>query len=129
MRHLLARLVDALFSTRLDVETRRKLDVIEVLSSAAIRMGVKMSEQLSRLTREVAETKEAVGRITARLGELAQEIRDGKDDPAKLDALADELDGMQKSVDSAIAATQPAPEPPAEPPADPAPGDLPPPSE
>lgn len=125
MRRLFARLVDALFSTRLDVETRRKLDVIEVLSSAAIRMGVKMSEQLSRLTREVAETKEAVGRITARLGELAQEIRDGKDDPAKLDALADELDGMQKSVDSAIAATQPAPEPPA----DPAPGDLPPQSE
>lgn len=125
MRRLFARLVDALFSTRLDVETRRKLDVIEVLSSAAIRMGVKMSEQLSRLTREVAETKEAVGRITARLGELAQEIRDGKDDPAKLDALADELDGMQKSVDSAIAATQPAPEPPA----DPAPGDSPPPSE
>ncbi len=125
MRRLFARLVDALFSTRLDVETRRKLDVIEVLSSAAIRMGVKMSEQLSRLTREVAETKEAVGRITARLGELAQEIRDGKDDPAKLDALADELDGMQKIVDSAIAATQPAPEPPA----DPAPGDSPPPSE
>jgi len=125
MRRLFACLVDALFSTRLDVETRRKLDVIEVLSSAAIRMGVKMSEQLSRLTREVAETKEAVGRITARLGELAQEIRDGKDDPAKLDALADELDGMQKSVDSAIAATQPAPEPPA----DPAPGDSPPPSE
>lgn len=125
MRRLFARLLDALFSTRLDVESRRKLDVIEVLSSAAIRMGVKMSEQLSRLTREVAETKEAVGRITARLGELAQEIRDGKDDPAKLDALADELDGMQKSVDSAIAATQPAPEPPA----DPAPGNSPPPSE
>lgn len=125
MRRLFARLLDALFSTRLDVESRRKLDVIEVLSSAAIRMGVKMSEQLSRLTREVAETKEAVGRITARLGELAQEIRDGKDDPAKLDALADELDGLQKSVDSAIAATQPAPEPPA----DPAPGDSPPPSE
>lgn len=125
MRRFLARLVDALFSTRLDVEIRRKLDVIEVLSSAAIRMGVKMSEQLSRLTREVAETKEAIGRITTRLGELAQEIRDGKDDPAKLDALADELDGMQKSVDSAIAATQPAPEPPA----DPAPGDSPPPSE
>lgn len=108
----LREIFDAVFSARPDVETRRQLDVIETFVAATLRIGVKMSAQLERLTREVAETKEAVGRITARLGELAQEIRDSKDDPAKLDALADELDGMQKSVDEAIASTQPAGEAP-----------------
>ena len=117
---VLRRIFDAIFSARPDVETRRQLDVIETFVAATLRMGVKMSTQLERLTREVGETKEAVGRITARLGELAQEIRDSKDDPAKLDALADELDGMQQSIDASIASTQPAEE---APPTDPAPGE------
>lgn len=66
-----------------------------------------MSEQLDNLTREVAETKAAVGRVTARLGELAQELRDAKEDPAKIEALAGELDGLQATIDGAIAATMP----------------------
>lgn len=71
-----------------------------------------MSAQLDRLTREVSETKDAVNVAATRIGELAQLIRDAAGEPAALDALADELDGLQATLAAAVAGSQPPVEPP-----------------
>lgn len=76
-----------------------------------------MSASLDRLTREVGEMKEQVNSAAEKFGKLAEQIRQLKDDPAKLEALADDLDAQQATLKSAGDAASPPDEPPAEPPA------------
>jgi uncharacterized protein YoxC len=81
-----------------------KLDLI-------LSKGDAMTAALDKLTQEVEETKTAVDSAITLIGGLAQQIRDLKDDPAKLEALANELDAKQKAIADAVAANT---EPPAE---------------
>ena len=67
----------------------------------------KMTAQLDTLTREVAETKTVVDSAIELLNGLAQMIRDLKDDPAKLEALAADLDSHQRDLANAVAANTP----------------------
>jgi len=78
-----------------------------------------MSAAMDRLTSEVAENSTAVDSVLALVEGLAQQIRDNAEDPAKLNALADELDAKQQAIAAAVAANTPAP-PPEEPPVEPA---------
>ena len=66
-----------------------------------------MSEQLDRLTTEVAENSDVIGSAVTLLGNLSQQIRDLKDDPAALDALADDLDAQSNALAAAVAANTP----------------------
>lgn len=67
-----------------------------------------MSAALDKLTAEVAEMSSAVDSALSLIAGLAQQIRDLKDDPAKLEALAAELDAKQQEIASAVAANTPA---------------------
>lgn len=76
----------------------------------------KMSAELDRLTTEVTETKSSVESVITLVDGLAQQIRDLANDPAALNALADELDAQQARIAAAVTANTPAPpEPPVEP--------------
>ena len=66
-----------------------------------------MSAELDRLTTEVAETKTAIDSALTLIAGLADQIRALKDDPAKLAALADELDAKQAEIAAAVAANTP----------------------
>ena len=68
-----------------------------------------MSAALDRLTQEVAETKTAVESAITLIDGLADQIRDLKDDPAALEALADELDAQQAAIAAAVTANTPTP--------------------
>ena len=67
-----------------------------------------MSAELDRLTTEVEETKTAVDSVLALVTGLADQIRALKDDPVRLEALADELDAKQQAIAAAVAANTPA---------------------
>lgn len=101
------RFLDLLFHCR--SRKRGQLDRIETYLARLFTKGAIMSEQLDRLTREVQETKDAVAAAAARIGELAQAVRDAKEEPAKLDALAGELDVMQGTLAAAVAGSEDAP--------------------
>lgn len=76
-----------------------------------------MSAELDRLTAEVAETKTAAKSAVVLINGLAQQIRDLKNDPAALTALADSLDADQAEIGAAVATHTPPPaDPPVEPP-------------
>ncbi len=64
----------------------------------------KMSAELDRLTAEVAEARTVNEGAIALLTGLAQQIRDFQDQPAKLAALADELDSSTKALSDAVSA-------------------------
>lgn len=74
-----------------------------------------MSAELTTLTQEVAEMGTVVDSAITLINGLAQQIRDLKDDPAALAALAASLDEKAGALSAAVAANTPA-EPPAEPP-------------
>ena len=71
--------------------------------------GDAMSAALDKITAEVTETKGIIQSAVALIEGLAQQIRDMKDDPAALDALADSLDTDSKALADAVAANSPAP--------------------
>lgn len=68
----------------------------------------KMSAALDKLTTEVAETKTVAQSAVTLIRGLAQQIRDAVDDPAKLEALANELDAAQNELSTAISENTPA---------------------
>ena len=84
---------------------------------------------LENITREVAETKDAVSSAVLALSalstKLAEAIAANKagDDGAALDALAADLDASQQALAAAIAATAPAVDPEVDPVIDPVDGD------
>jgi phage shock protein A len=67
----------------------------------------RMSAELDRLTVEVSETKTVQESAIALLQKLSDLIRNSVNDPAKLTALADDLDAQQKSLADAVAANTP----------------------
>lgn len=101
-----------------DFETKRMLRHIEEMLAHQHELLhqineriIPMSVELDRLTAEVAETSTAVDSIITLVDGLAQQIRDAAADPAKLMALADELDAKQAAIAAAVAANTPAPPP------------------
>jgi uncharacterized coiled-coil protein SlyX len=89
-------------------QTRLLLTIMERLKT--------MSVALDRLTAEVTETNTAIDSVLTLVAGLAEQIRENAEDPAKLNALADELDAKQQAIAAAIAANTPTPpEPPVEP--------------
>jgi uncharacterized protein YigA (DUF484 family) len=95
-----------------------RLDVYfhNVPDSIIIERIEEMSAALDRLTAEVAENRSSVDSAIALIAGLAQQIRDLSDDPAALNALADELDAQQADIAVAVNSS-PSDEPPAEEPA------------
>jgi chromosome segregation ATPase len=73
-----------------------------------------MSAALDRLTAEVSESREATNSVLTLVAGLADQIRDLKDDPAALEALADDLDAQQSEISAAVTANTPAEEAPVE---------------
>src|SRR5690349_13322732 len=73
--------------------------------------GEAMSAQLDRLKQEVAESKTVTESAIAMIGNLAQQIRDLKDDPAALEALANDLDSQQQALAAAVTENTPAENP------------------
>ncbi len=67
-----------------------------------------MSASLDRLTTEVAETKSAVDSVLTLVDGLADQIRALKDDPAKLEELANELDAKQAEIAAKVLENTPA---------------------
>lgn len=81
---------------------------ILTLVTALQAQGVHMSAELDRLTTEVSENSTVIASAIALLNSLAQIIRDNAQDPAKLGALADELDAKQRELADAVTANTPA---------------------
>lgn len=67
-----------------------------------------MSAELDRLTTEVSEIKTVADSAITLLDGLAEQIRMLKDDPARLAALADELDGKATDLAAAVTRNTPA---------------------
>lgn len=86
-----------------------RTDIVIMIGVAAIIWKVwKMSAELDRVTAEVTETGTAIDSAIVLIEGLAAQIRDLADDPAALNALADELDSKSNALASAVAANTPA---------------------
>ncbi len=75
---------------------------------AILAQGVVMSAALDKISTEVTETKTIMESAKTLIEGLAQQIRDLSDDPAALNALADDLDASSKALADAVAANTPA---------------------
>jgi hypothetical protein len=67
-----------------------------------------MTPELQRLTDEVAEMKSLQQSAITLLGNLSQMIRERANDPAAINALADDIDSSNKQMADALAANTPA---------------------
>lgn len=74
----------------------------------SIERGDVMSQALERLTTEVAEMKTVNESAIALLGNLSQQIRDLKDEPAALEQLANDLDAQANALAAAVSENTPA---------------------
>lgn len=101
---------------RIDIHLHGGFNTIAELKTFITREFKKMSAALDRLTTEVNENTAVIDSAVTLINGLAQQIRDAVDDPAKLNALADELDAKSNALAAAVAANTPAP-PTTEPPA------------
>lgn len=68
----------------------------------------KMSAELRRLQAETAEITTVVDSAVAMIEGLAAQVRDNANDPAALNALADQLDANANRLGAAIASNTPA---------------------
>ena len=66
---------------------------VDYLIALVERQGVTMSAQLDNLTAQVQRMSTVVQSVLTLVSGLAAQIEAGKDDPAKMQALADELKG------------------------------------
>lgn len=66
-------------------------------------MEDRMSAELENLTREVAESRGVTESAVALITGLAEQIRELKNDPAALEALAEDLDQQQQALAGAVA--------------------------
>jgi uncharacterized coiled-coil DUF342 family protein len=81
-------------------------DIREELTSIRLEIHA-MSVQMDNLTREVAETKTVIDSAITLIQGLSTRIEELKNDPAKLQALADELDTKANALASAVTANTP----------------------
>ncbi len=63
--------------------------------------------EIERLREEVTEANDVSASIIALVGGLAQQVRDNASDPHALARLADEIDGNNKKLASAVVANTP----------------------
>ena len=86
-----------------------KKEVVELKQGIQTLIGkvIKMSAQLDKLTQEVSETNTVIDSAIALLSSLSDQIRNLKDDPAKLEQLANDLDAKQTELANAVAANTP----------------------
>lgn len=68
----------------------------------------KIMLDLTKLTAEVSEIKTVAQSAVALIKGIAQELKDAKGDQAKIDALAEQLDGGGNELAAAITANTPA---------------------
>lgn len=86
---------------------------VSALTSIVLAGEDAMSVAVDNLTREVQESRGVIDSAVALITGLADQIRDLKDDPAALEALAADLDAQQQTLAGAVAAQNPpAPTPP-----------------
>ena len=78
------------------------------LLTQLLAQGEDMSASLDKITAEVAETKTVMQSAVVLIAGLAGQIRDLKDDPAALLALADSLDTDSSALADAVTANTPA---------------------
>lgn len=83
-----------------------KLDHLTALVTKGF---IAMSAELDRLSTEVAENATVIDSAVTLINGLAQQIRDLKDDPAALTALADSLDSKSNELAAAVTANTPTP--------------------
>lgn len=88
------------------------------LSQLISQQGVVMTQELSTLQSEVAETLSVQQSAIVLIQGLAAKIVELKDDPAALQALADSLDASSNALSAAVVANTPA-QPPVDPPVNP----------
>ena len=67
-----------------------------------------MSAELDRLTASVAAEDTVIDSAVALINGLAQQIRDHANDPAALNALADDIDAKSAALSEAVTANTPA---------------------
>lgn len=89
-------------------ETNTRLARIESALQSLRAQGVAMSKELDALQSEVAENTSVQEGAIALLNGLSAKIAELKDDPAALQALADQLDSNSKALAAAIEANTPA---------------------
>jgi chromosome segregation ATPase len=115
-RHLM-RESDMEFRLRVDVyshdstEIASKLDAILRGQNVLYNQGVNMSKELDALEAEVTKNTEVDQSAITLLTGLAGQIAALKNDPVKLQALADSLKSSSKSLADAVAANTPAENP------------------
>lgn len=91
-----------------EASVNNKLDAILDMLQASKNREVRMSAELDALTVKVEETRTVVGSAVTLIGGLAAQIAALKNDPVKLQALADTLQASKQSLADAITANTPA---------------------
>lgn len=86
-------------------ELRFVRSTLETLAS----QGAIMAGELQRLQTEVAEMSGVVDSAIVLINGLAQQIRDLAQDPAALNAMADDLDAKANALAAAVVANTPTP--------------------
>ena len=106
MPETLQQLVEQIEGLVLTAEIKTRLTELHV---AQLKAGVElMSAELDRLTEEVRQTNAVSASAVALIKGLADQLRATKDDPAKIAALADELDAKTNELSAAVAENTPA---------------------
>lgn len=85
-----------------------QLAVLEGWSRRILEKGDDMSVQLDALKAKVQQTTDATASVSTLVAGLAQQIRDLKDDPAALQALADQLETDNAALGKLVTDNTPA---------------------
>lgn len=91
-----------------DPEVRAALARIEHKLGVVIKKEEQMAGELDNLTQKVQDSVTVEDSAIALLNQLSDLIRQSANDPAKLNALADQLDAEKQKVADAIVANTPA---------------------
>jgi TolA-binding protein len=90
-------------------------ETLDTILHHLLRQETQMSQQFDHLRQEVAEMSGTVQSAVTLIRSLSSQIRDLKDDPAALEALAQELDASAGDLGAAVAENSPAGESPTDP--------------
>lgn len=91
-----------------DVGLEGKLDKVLAKLDALLTQGVQMSQQLDDLKAAVAAEDTVIASVITLLGQLSAQIVALKDDPAALQALADDVNAQKQALSDAVTANTPA---------------------
>lgn len=92
-----------------DADTAGRLARVESILTTILERINAMTPELQRLTEEVAENTTVNQSAITLIAGLAQQIRDLKDDPVAIAALADQLDAQNAALAAAVTANTPTP--------------------